>query len=484
MKGARLIAALALLLLCQALALGAPMTLYYQGRYNCQSGQVDHLLTALQVGPNRAIIAGYEALALVDPTALPVGGTQSYICRITGLNARNLYQTGNYIFVNLHSFGTTGIYGFAVVRLNGDVLEYVKTVYEYGIFYEKMCIVGNYLYIACHSNGICVYNIADATHPTKIGALTTGFTDAFDITVSGTTAYVADGAGGLKIVDVADPTHPVLLSGENVQSGVGTYEAITAKDGKVYACAGYGGLAVYDGTNLASRRLIPTGGFAEDLCWVGNYLAVSTYPGPVVFDVSGTDPVIVASEKSLRRGSNATLRINCGIGAADGSRLMVANWNYVDVYLWRLASQTAQSDINCTTDRIRFNLNGGTTSVTISNNGTAALNVGTITSSATSFTTDFSGNIVLQPGESRSFNISYNGGYGTGTIRIPSNDPDENPMPIQVFGNTSYLDPGEPAVDFTMPVLYKDDTGQFQQGSFTLSDKRGKVVWYSVYGTW
>ncbi len=93
----------------------------------------------------------------------------------------------------------------------------------------------------------------------------------------------------------------------------------------------------------------------------------------------------------------------------------------------------------------------------------------------------------INPGESSTINISYDGSgeEASGIILISSNDPDENPLPIQVFGRTSYLDPGEMAIDFTLPVLtYDHDAGEFHEESFTLSDQRGKVVWFQTFGTW
>jgi len=464
------------------------MALDYLGRYNCQSGSgVDHLLTALAISPDRAIVAGYPALALVDLNALPVGGTLSYLSRITGMNARNLYLRGSYVFVNEHAMGNSGTFGFSVVRISGDTLQKVKTVSEPGVFYEKMCISGNYLYVAAHSYGIRVYDIADPENPVRIGQITSGFTDAFDIAVSGNTAYVADGAGGLKVVNVTDPANPVLTGGEDLSTAVGTAEAITFRNGRVYMLVGGAGIAVYDGGNVATRRVFSTQGFAEDLCWVGDYLAVSTYPGPIIFELdAGGNPTIVAREISARRGSNGTLRICCGIGSGTDSRVLVANWNYMDVYQLKPADQSTQPDINSTAQRIRFSPAGGTQIVTVTNNGWGSLSITGVSSTSPGFSTNYSGG-TLAPGVSATFGVTYNGSptQGSGVIRLAGNDPDENPLPIQVYGNTTYLDPGEPAADFTLPIVSRDpQTGQFTDEPFTLSDQRGKIVWFAIYGSW
>ena len=93
------------------------------------------------------------------------------------------------------------------------------------------------------------------------------------------------------------------------------------------------------------------------------------------------------------------------------------------------------------------------------------------------------------PRANYTFNLSYNGSpNASGKIYVYSNDPDENPLPIQVYGNLSgYLDPGDPATDFTVDLVTKNPTtGQFTvtTGGFRLSNYRGKVVWFAVFGTW
>lgn len=486
MKGFLVLIAFALVLVSAWPAVAADMTLEYLYRYNCQPG-ADHLLTALAISTDRAIVGGNQGLALLDLNALPSQGTSNYLYRLTGVNARNLYLKGSYVYVNLHRSGSGGTYGFAVVRINGDTLQHVKTVGESGVFYEKMCISGDYLYVAAHNKGIRIFNISNPANPVMVGGLSSGFTHAFAIAVFGNNAYVADGAGGLKIVDVTDRANPFLTDGEDLSTAVGTAEAITGRNGKVYMTVGGEGLAVYEAGNINSRSIVSTGGFAEDLCWVGSYLAVSTYPGVVVFQPSDYgDPTIVAQETSARRGPNATLRICCGIGRADYGRVMAANWNYVDIYRLKPASWSTQPDINSSEQRIRFTPAPGAHPVTLYNNGRGALQITGVSSTSPAFSTDYSGGTLL-PGQSVSFDITYNGSptQGSGTIRVYCNDPDENPLPIQVFGNTAYLDPTEPAIDFTLPILSKDpETGEWIQQPFKLSNQRGKVVWFAVYASW
>ncbi len=479
-----------LLLLAAPLA-SQQMALDYLYRYNCQPGTPDHLMGVAALSGDRALVAGNQGLALVDLAALPAQGTSSYLFRLTGINARDLYLRPDeqYVFVNSHRSGGANHFGFDVVRINGNALQKVTSVAEDGVLYEKMCLAGDRLYVAAHAHGIRIYDVSSPQAPVLVGQLADGFDDAFDIEVTGTTAYVADGGGGLKIVDVSDETAPQLTAGETLATAVGTYEELSIRDGRVWVAAGGAGLAAYQLGSLSSRTFHPVPSCAESLCWVGEWLAVGSLAATTVFEVGpGTAASPVASENAHRRGPNASLRFAEGVGAASGDRLMVAGWNFMDVYEILPAASSTQPDINCDAQRIRFAPAGGAREVTLSNDGAGALTVSSVSSTSSYFSAGWSGG-TLAPGQSVSFDVTYSGSGpsgGSGRILIQSNDPDEGTLPIQVFGNTTYLDPGEPAVDFTLQTLERDpQTGLVVHGSpFTLSQHSGKVVWFSVFGTW
>jgi hypothetical protein len=121
----------------------------------------------------------------------------------------------------------------------------------------------------------------------------------------------------------------------------------------------------------------------------------------------------------------------------------------------------------------------------VTNAGGASLTISSVIASPSVFSCDYSGS-TLAPGESVSCQISYDGSPGDalGTVLFYSNDPDENPLPVQVFGRTPYLDPGETAIDFTLPRWDHDGLGGWDSTPFTLSDHLGKIVWFIVYGYW
>lgn len=463
----------------------------YLYRYDCQPGTPDHLMSAAALGGNRALVCGNQGIALVDLAALPAGGTSGYLDRLTGINCRDLVVRPDeqYVFVNSHRAGSGDSFGFDVVRIVGNTLAHVTSVAESEVLYEKMCLDGDLLYVAAHGRGLRVYDVSDPATPALHGGLASGFVDAFDVEVSGGLAYVADGAGGLKVVDVSNPAAPVIVDGEDLATALGTYEELTLRDGRAYVAAGALGLVVYELPSLASRTVHDLPGCAESLCWVGDVLAVGTFSGVELFEIgAGTQVTRVAGELAHRRGTTAKLRLAEGVASAPDDRLIVANWSYADVYELRELAASAQPDIDCDRQRLRFAPGGGVQSVRVSNDGGAALTIASVSSTSTAFSTSYTGG-TLQPGESVTFDVTYAGGpVSTGSARLllSSDDPDENPLPIQVFGNTAYLDPGEPTPDFTLTTLARDpQTGEVTTGApLSLSGQAGKVVWFAVYGSW
>jgi hypothetical protein len=93
---------------------------------------------------------------------------------------------------------------------------------------------------------------------------------------------------------------------------------------------------------------------------------------------------------------------------------------------------------------------------------------------------------VLQPGEFVDLSIGYLGNLpSSAQVLIESNDPDEDPLPIQVFGETQYLDPGEPATPFTLESWTIDhETRLYSYGTFDLQSHAGKVIFFQVFSSW
>lgn len=92
----------------------------------------------------------------------------------------------------------------------------------------------------------------------------------------------------------------------------------------------------------------------------------------------------------------------------------------------------------------------------------------------------------IQPGETMKLELGYLGGEPYhADIAIHSNDPDEALHKVYVFGETPFLDPGEPAAPFTRTAwTYNFATDEFEESVFDLEEHAGKVVFFHIFGTW
>lgn len=172
-----------------------------------------HVMSAETVLGHYALVTTSSRLCLVD---LELQQTESgCLSQLDGLDSTTT-TTGpdGYYYVNLRNAG------FAIAYLDESTLTLtlVDQISKAGVFFEKMSVVGDRLYVAAHSAGIRVFDISARDAPALIGSLTEGFDDAWDIAVTGDVAYVADGAGGLKIVDLSDEALPVIVAGENTRA--------------------------------------------------------------------------------------------------------------------------------------------------------------------------------------------------------------------------------------------------------------------------
>lgn len=469
-------------------ARAADMTLDYVARYNRHWEGPDEIMDVLALGDSLVIVSSNLALTLVDLASLPPEGATNLIYRMENINARDLYiKDSTYIYVNVQRPDASHSTGYAIVEKVGDTLVRRSSVSERNVIFEKMCIDGDNLFVAAHSHGLRIYSLADPLNPSLAGSLDSGFVDAFAVDVAGGSAYVADGAGGLKVVDVSNVANPVLVAGEDLSTAVGTAEDVAWHNGHVYLAAGGAGVAFYPNGDPAARVLYPVDVAAEDLNWNGDFLAAGDILGMRVFEAGPDGSLsLIAREISARRPPGAIIRLTNGVEWAEGDLLLCANWNYMDVYRLVPASLSTQPDITPGRQRVRFPPAGGEADAAIYNFGKADLVVDSVTTTLPAFQCTYTGGTIA-PGDSASFQITYDGNpdEGDADVLFHSNDPDESPMPIQVFGNTIRLDPGEPAVDFTLPLYSRNhETGEYIEGLFTLSDHLGKVIWLQLYGSW
>ena len=359
--GSRAVLIWAAFLIVQAPAF-AGVSLDYEARYLSQPSRPDHIVDAEAIGDSLVLVSTNIAVTLLDPDAVPAGGTHDYLGRLDDLNARDLeVLEGRYIYTVVARTHSPGGPGLAVLERAGHELSRVWQVTEPEVVFERLCLVDSLLYVTVHSHGLRIYSVSNPVEPVLVGSLSSGLTDAFAVDVAGDTAFVADGAGGLKIVDVSDPASPALIDGETLDTAVGTSQDVTVRGGHVYVAAGGAGIAVYPNGVLGSRVVHPAGPSARNLAWVGDRLALADLGGVRLYDVgSGGALTEVASEVAARRGEDASeLRIAEAVTALGSDRLLAADWSALDIYRVVPDATSAVPDVSPLVQRVRFAPSGG-----------------------------------------------------------------------------------------------------------------------------
>jgi len=103
----------------------------------------------------------------------------------------------------------------------GEVVGHLDLNYAYGV-----AVSGDYVYVACKTNGVYVVDISDVSSPAESENLAPSGIDARRVFVDGSRLYVAGFDAGLFIYDISNPANPSLL---------GTYTEDTLNVNNVYA---------------------------------------------------------------------------------------------------------------------------------------------------------------------------------------------------------------------------------------------------------
>lgn len=459
--------------------------LEYVSRYHCQ-GVVDHVMGVEPVLDHHALVASNVALTLVDLDALTVDGTRQFLHRLQGYDVTSTTTRADGVcFVNLRQ-GGFGVVEIDPLRMR---LSWITEVAEPGVFYDRMALAGNLLYVAAHSYGLRIFDVSVHSKPKFVGALRQGLDDACAVAVAGDVAWVADGAGGLKQVDVSDPTAPFVVWGETTDGAPGTALDVLVAGERVIVASGAAGVVVHDASDPATRSVWDTRICAKQLALAGDLLAVADTGGLALFRIAPDGTLLSSgSERGQRRslgGEATSLRIWSGVAFQRADRLLSATWDTMDVYDVVDAASGGQPDLTASAQRIRFAPAGGTVTVQLQNQGGAPLTIGDVRSSEASVTASPKSGVIA-PGATLDLTIAYDGGPdGDAVVLVFSDDPDEDPLPIQVLGDTPTLDPGERAPPFALDQWTFDHaTRTFAKADFDLDAHTGEVVVLSTFGTW
>lgn len=461
-------------------------SLAYVARYDKRAGTVDHLMGVEVVFDHYALVSSNLSLTLVDLDDLTAAGTTRFVDRLRPVDVMTTTTRDDGI-----CFANQRLGGFAVIAVDPLLrkLRPLAQVAEPGVYFEKMAVAGDRLYVAAHAYGIRIYDVATPAQPQLIASLAQGFTDAWAVAVHDSMLYVADGAGGLKVVDVSDETAPVIVWGETPDSAPATAQDVAVVGDHVLVASGGAGIAVHSLADPAERVLFDTPISARQLAVSGDLVAVADTGGLQAFRIATDGSLrLVASEKGQRRslgGEEVSLRIWSGVAIAAPNRILVADWDSMDLYDLVTIPVAPQPDITASTQRLRFAPAGGSLTVQLTNQGTLALHVTDVQSTQPTFSARPS-QFVLAPGATQDLVIDYDGGApGIAVLHIDSDDPDEAPLPIQLLGATATLDPGEVAADFTLDAeTFDHATRQFSTAPFQLAAHTGEVAVIATFGTW
>ena len=131
---------------------------------------VKHVMGVETLWGHYALISSYDLLCLVDLDDLAQGQSPGCIAAIPEMDATTAVIAGNgYAYVNRRQGG------LAIVRLDEPTLSLslVGEISEPGVFFEKMAVLNERLYVAAHGYGIRIYNLVDPAAP-ALGAVPGG----------------------------------------------------------------------------------------------------------------------------------------------------------------------------------------------------------------------------------------------------------------------------------------------------------------------
>lgn len=337
--------------------------------------------------------------------------------------------------------------------------------------YEDMAIVGDSLIIAAaHGDGIEAIDISNVSYPTSLGNL--ALDNAWAVRVDGYYAYVADGGSGLTIVDFSDPTD-LKIAGQLETEG--SAKDVRVMNGYAFVALGDAGIAMIDVSDPTSPTLSTqynTTGLAAHIGVNDSLVAVADWDDVEILKYGPGNNLELAGKKTTHG------RV-MGIDIADDI-VYVAEWNRLRIYRFG-PIQEADLDIEMVDIHFpRTDIGESVdTALVVTNSGGSTLTIESIDISFEDFSLDVTPPVDIPAGENLELTLTYTPSTDNGnkeTITFASNDSDWPSTSIDVWGNDIDLRVGDPAPDFTLPVL--------EGGEVTLSELRGSIVVLSFFASW
>ena len=349
-------------------------------------------------------------------------------------------------------------------------IEFLSSYQTGELSYEDVAGNGSILVLAAHTDGIEIVDISDPLVPLPMGSL--ALDNAWAVRIDGDYAYVADGGTGLTVVDISDPYNP-SVSGQVKTAG--SAKDVRVRNGFAFLALGDAGVAMISVADPANPSLIDlynTSGLAAHIGVNDSVVAVADWDDVEMLSYSSGNSLELVGYK------NTGGRV-MGIDMHD-DLVYVSEWRRLVIYRFgRIAGPDIDLDIvDVNFPRTTIGDSFDTT-FTITSNGLSTLTVDSITTSNSDFSVDVSTPVGLAPGESLPVTITYTPTtdiLGFQIMYVNSNDSDDSRIRLDLLGNNQDLNVGDPAPDFTLPLL--DD------GDVTLSDLRGSVVVLTFFASW
>lgn len=168
---------------------------------------------------------------------------------------------------------------------------------------------GDYLYAACGSRGLIIFDNSNPSDPIYLSTFDTGMdkqADAIDVVASGDYAYIVDISNGLYVLDVSQHSAPELIKYYKAANEYSWWpECLTYDSGYVYvgySSYNFGGkMEIYDTKDPSSTfKVIGVGtpSFVNNISTSNGYAYVSNYDeGLLIFDA--TQPASTHLVKTL-----------------------------------------------------------------------------------------------------------------------------------------------------------------------------------------
>jgi len=185
---------------------------------------------------------------------------------------------------------------------------------------EEVYVEENYLYVANRSKGLLIYDISDLENPTKVNEF--GGSVYFQgVVVENGYAYVANSYNGVMILDVTDPTNPFFLTtvGDGVYGKRIRAERLYLRGRYLYIAGREDGLQIIDVSNPSKPSI------------VGSYVRCSTPWDVVVKDnfayTANLDKGVSVIDISIP--DNPTIVTNISTGGQAQGITTIGNYLYV-----------------------------------------------------------------------------------------------------------------------------------------------------------